>query len=189
MIGIAFFTRILVGGHAILQLSDQSRSEHSPSLISNCALSLVGMANAGHPRSRVEAMREASRLAVIGVGGVLGALSRAGVSQIFGQDRLELGDQSANFPWATLAINLSGAFLIGIAAVALITDNSSYRKPFLVTGVLGGFTTFSALALEAVDLFDQGLWVTALVYLIVTVGAGLLAVNIGVRAPRRIVRT
>ena len=60
-------------------------------------------------------MREASRLAVIGVGGVLGALSRAGVSQIFGQDRLELGDQSANFPWATLAINVTGAFLIGIA--------------------------------------------------------------------------
>jgi CrcB protein len=147
------------------------------------------MANAGHPRSRVEVMREASRLAVIGVGGVLGALSRAGVSQIFGQDRLELGDQSANFPWATLAINVTGAFLIGILAVALITDNSSYRKPFLITGFLGGFTTFSALALEAVDLFDRGLWVTALVYLIVTVGAGLLAVNIGVRATRRVVRT
>ena len=147
------------------------------------------MANAGHPRSRVAVMREASRLAVIGVGGVLGALSRAGVSQIFGQDRLELGDQSANFPWATLAINVTGAFLIGILAVDLITDNSSYRKPFLITGFLGGFTTFSALALEAVDLFDRGLWFTALVYLIVTVGAGLLAVNIGVRATRRVVRT
>ncbi|MDE1047255.1 MAG: CrcB family protein [Candidatus Nanopelagicales bacterium] len=134
-------------------------------------------------------MREASRLAVIGVGGVLGALSRAGVSQIFDQDRIELGDQSASFPWATLAINVTGAFLIGVLAVALITDNSSYRKPFLITGFLGGFTTFSALALQTVDLVDQGLWVTALVYLIVTVGAGLLAVNIGVRATRRVVRT
>ena len=134
-------------------------------------------------------MRETSRLAVIGAGGVLGALSRAGVSQIFEQDRIELGDQSANFPWATLAVNVAGAFLIGIAAVALITNNSSYRKPFLITGFLGGFTTFSALALEVVDLLDQEMWATVLVYLTLTVGAGLLAVNIGVRAARRLVRT
>ena len=147
------------------------------------------MANAGHPRSRVATMRETSRLAVIGAGGVLGALSRAGVSQIFEQDRIELGDQSANFPWATLAVNVAGAFLIGIAAVALITNNSSYRKPFLITGFLGGFTTFSALALEVVDLLDQEMWATVLVYLTLTVGAGLLAVNIGVRAARRLVRT
>ncbi len=133
-------------------------------------------------------MREGKRLAVIGVGGALGALSRAGVSQLFGTGGIELGDQSADFPWATLSVNVLGAFLIGILAVALLTDNSSYRRPFLITGFLGGFTTFSALALEVADLVDQEMWSTALVYLVLTVGAGLLAVHIGVRATQRVVK-
>ncbi len=188
MIGIAFSARILVGGHAILQLSGQSESWHSPALSANCALSPFGVANAGQPRPRVAAMREANRLVVVGIGGALGALSRAGVSQLFGTGHIEIGDQSADFPWATLTVNVIGALLIGILAVALLTDNSSYRRPFMITGFLGGFTTFSALALEVADLVDHDMWSTALIYLIVTVGAGLLAVRVGVALAQRLVK-
>ena len=133
-------------------------------------------------------MHEANRLVVIGVGGALGALSRAGVSQIFGTDRIELGDQSAHFPWATLTVNVVGALLIGILAVILIEDGVNYRRPFLITGFLGGFTTFSALAVESADLIDHNMWITASVYLAVTVGAGLIAVQVGIRVTQKLVK-
>lgn len=134
-------------------------------------------------------MRETNRLLVIGVGGAIGALSRAGISQLFGTTSIELGDQGSSFPWATLTVNVIGALLIGILAVALIADGDSYLRPFLITGFLGGFTTFSALALDAVDLMDNNMWPTALLYLAVTVGAGLLAVRLGTRVTQRMVKS
>jgi CrcB protein len=133
-------------------------------------------------------MREANRLAAIGVGGALGALSRAGVSHLFGSGPIQFNDQSAGFPWATLTVNVVGALLIGILAVALISESGDYRRPFLITGFLGGFTTFSALALEVVDLIDQGMWLIILTYLTVTVGAGLTAVKLGVALAQRVVK-
>lgn len=133
-------------------------------------------------------MREANRLVVIGVGGAFGALSRAGISELFGTTPIELGDQSAYFPWATLTVNVIGALLIGILAVALISDGDGYRRPLLITGFLGGFTTFSALALEAADLIDHNMWPTAVAYLALTVGAGLLAVQFGIRVAERLVK-
>jgi CrcB protein len=70
----------------------------------------------------------------------------------------------------------------------LISESGDYRRPFLITGFLGGFTTFSALALEVVDLIDQGMWLIILTYLIVTVGAGLTAVKLGVALAQRVVK-
>ena len=146
------------------------------------------MATAGQFRPRVAAMHEANRLVVIGVGGVFGALSRAGISELLGTASIELGDQGATFPWATLAVNVLGALLIGILAVALVDNRESYLRPLLVTGFLGGFTTFSALALEAADLIDHNMWLTAVLYLGVTVGAGLVAVQFGIRITQRVVK-
>lgn len=134
-------------------------------------------------------MREANRLVVIGVGGVFGALSRAGISELFGTVPIELGDQSAHFPWATLTVNVVGALLIGVLAVALAADRESLLRPFLITGFLGGFTTFSALALEAADLIDHNMWPTAVLYLAVTVGAGLVAVQFGIRVTQRMIKS
>jgi CrcB protein len=134
-------------------------------------------------------MREANRLLVIGVGGAFGALSRAGISHLFGTTSIELGDQGANFPWATLTVNVIGALLIGVLAVTLISDGGNYLRPLLITGFLGGFTTFSALALEAADLIDHNMWPTALLYLAITVGAGLLAVQFGIRVTQRMVKS
>ena len=134
-------------------------------------------------------MHEANRLVGIGVGGVFGALSRAGISELFGTASIELGDQSAAFPWATLTVNVLGALLIGVLAIALVADRESFWRPLLITGFLGGFTTFSALALEAVDLIDHDRWPTAVLYLGVTVGAGLLAVQLGIRVAQRMVKS
>lgn len=146
------------------------------------------MATAGQFRSRVGVVRETNRLVVIGIGGALGALSRAGISELFGTASIEFEDQSATFPWATLSVNVLGALLIGILAVALSTDGEKYRRAFLITGFLGGFTTFSALALEAVDLIDHNMWPTALLYLALTVSAGLIAVQVGLRVTQRMVK-
>jgi len=140
------------------------------------------------PRSRVAFMREVNRLAVIGIGGALGALSRAGVSNLLGSPSVELTDGNAVFPWATMGVNILGALLIGILAIALAGEALGYRRPFLITGFLGGFTTFSALALEVGDLVDQELWFTAFMYLSVTVGAGLLAVRAGMLLARKAVK-
>jgi CrcB protein len=133
-------------------------------------------------------MREVNRLAVVGVGGALGALSRAGVSQLFDSGPIELGDQSAAFPWATLCVNVFGALLIGFLAVVFLADSGGYRRPFFITGFLGGFTTFSALALEVADLVEQNMWFTVAIYLVLSVGAGLVAVKVGIAVAHRAVK-
>ena len=63
-----------------------------------------------------------------------------------------------SFPWHTLAINLVGAFLIGVLLALPWTgmDSGASWRLFLVTGILGGFTTFSTLSHESVELVAQG---------------------------------
>lgn len=61
------------------------------------------------------------------------------------------------FPWWTFAINITGSFAMGVIAtmVALRFDNSPEVRTFLATGILGGFTTFSAFSLDAANLMDR----------------------------------
>lgn len=61
------------------------------------------------------------------------------------------------FPWWTFAINVTGSFAMGVVAtmVALRFDNSPEVRTFLATGILGGFTTFSAFSLDAANLMDR----------------------------------
>lgn len=103
-------------------------------------------------------------------GAVVGSLARYGIGTVLG---------SGAFPWATLTVNLIGAFAIGgLSRLAWIMNHDA-RRHFAVTGVLGGFTTFSALALDTVRLADQPLHAAA--YLAVTLGGGLLATHVGWR--------
>lgn len=119
------------------------------------------------------------RLLVIAIGGVLGSLARYGVVLILG-DRA-----SADWPWATLSVNLVGALLIGvIAASTVVRDGPHWVRLFLVTGILGGFTTFSAFALETGELLDAGRVAMAAGYVLVTMVAGLLAVRLGATMAR-----
>jgi len=113
-------------------------------------------------------------LAVIALGGVLGSLARYAIAQAFGTDRLPIIA-------ATLIVNVVGTFAIGFLFSYLRSRNHApLFQPFLITGVLGGFTTFSAFAAEIVVTSD-GAFMT-LGYIAITLIAGLLAVPLGARA-------
>lgn len=114
-------------------------------------------------------------LALVALGGALGALARAAVVGI-------VGDQPW---WGTLLVNVVGCLAIGYVLVVVRTSpRASVLLPFLVTGVLGGFTTFSALAVDTVVLLDVAP-LTALIYLAATLIVGLLAVPLGATLARR----
>jgi CrcB protein len=109
----------------------------------------------------------------VGFGGVAGSLARAGVARGWPH-------QPGDWPWSTLAVNLVGAALIAVLLVVLAErwPRSRYPRLVLGTGVLGGFTTFSAFALDTVLLADEGRLVLAGGYLATTV-IGCLAACAG----------
>lgn len=109
-------------------------------------------------------------LLIVGSGGFLGAVLRFLVAH-------PLFDASSRFPWATLCINVLGCFLIGIChGMAQEKAMSAGLGLFLMSGVLGGFTTFSAFGLESVTLISTGRSTTAAVYIILSVVLGIIAV-------------
>ncbi len=124
-------------------------------------------------------------LGQVAAGGVIGSLARYALD-LLAAGTLPLTPQ--DFPLATLTVNLVGALAIGLLAPLLLAGTHwASARPFLITGILGGFTTFSALAAQSgVMLLDDQGW-RAAGYLVVTVVGGLLAVRIGVRiADRRL---
>jgi CrcB protein len=110
------------------------------------------------------------------LGGALGALARWAVV-------LALPRSSGDWPWATLTVNLAGCLLIGVLLAVLSARRPHHDRlrTFLGAGVLGGFTTFSAFAVEVADLLRAGLPVVAGGYVAVSVLGGLLAVAAGLR--------
>jgi CrcB protein len=121
-------------------------------------------------------------LAAVATGGALGALARWGVAQALPHD----GDR---FPWSTFTVNVVGCFLIGIVMV-LVVERWSHRplaRPFLGTGVLGGFTTFSTYAVDTRGLLAAGQPAVAASYVVGTLVLGLLAVAAALRLTERVV--
>ena len=110
------------------------------------------------------------------LGGVLGALARAGIAEL-------LPRHPGGWPWATLLVNLIGCLLLGALLAVLAARRASGERiqVFLGTGVLGGFTTYSAFALEVTDLVGAGRPAVAAGYVAVSVLGGVLAVAAGVR--------
>jgi len=101
-----------------------------------------------------------SAIVQVAIGGAVGSVCRYLTGWV--AERL-LG---TDLPYGTLAANLIGSMLMGVAFVFL-SDNSGEAgklSPLLMTGVLGGYTTFSAFSLEAWQLFDSGRPIAALVY-------------------------
>ncbi len=113
------------------------------------------------------------------IGGALGALARWGVAEA-------LPRPDGGWPWATLLVNLTGCLLIGVLTGALAgrSPEPAWARPFLAVGVLGGFTTYSAFAVEAVGLAEAGRVAAAGGYVLASVLGGVLAVAAGVRAVR-----
>jgi len=122
-------------------------------------------------------------LASVAVGGALGSAARYGLAVLW--------PTTTGFPWATLTTNLLGCALLG-ALMQVVTDRVAPHRllrPFLGTGVLGGFTTFSTYAVETRQLLASGRPGLALTYALGTLLGALLAVRLGMlllgRAPSK----
>ncbi|MBQ1091399.1 CrcB family protein [Streptomyces sp. B93] len=128
----------------------------------------------------------ASAIVAVAAGGVIGALARYGVSRMWpngGDAYLVWRTGAAAFPWTTLLINAVGCFLMGVLTMVLkkrFAGASPLLSPLLGTGVLGGFTTFSTYTDDARRLFENGQPGTAVAYLVLTVGASMSGVLLGV---------
>ena len=109
-----------------------------------------------------------TRFLLVGAGGALGAVARYAVSL--------LAARWPGFPVGTLAINVAGCLAIGVLAS---TVQSEPLRLFLLTGVLGGFTTFSAFGLETQILVSAGRPGLAALYVALSVAGGLGAVWLG----------
>jgi CrcB protein len=118
------------------------------------------------------------KLLAIYAGGVVGALIRVGLAQAFPVS-------PGQWPWATFAVNLVGALLLG-CFFALLRDHpaESLRHPFLGIGICGTLTTFSTMQLELFEMVDGGHLGLAAAYCAVTIAAGYLLVRVGIGLER-----
>lgn len=118
----------------------------------------------------------------VALGGALGASAR----YLFAAQALRLF--GPNFPWGTLGVNVIGSFLIGalVEAGALRLSLTPEMRAFLVTGVLGGFTTFSAYSLDVANLFEKKQAGLALLYAFGSMGLSIAAVFAGLYAVRAV---
>lgn len=118
---------------------------------------------------------------IVGAGGALGSMARYGVA-LAAQHRFGL-----RFPWGTVFVNITGSFLIAVV-VAVLAERSFPNAPLwrlaLVSGFLGGYTTFSSFVWESERLLSAGEWLLAAVNLVGSVAAGLLAFRLGSAAAR-----
>jgi CrcB protein len=78
------------------------------------------------------------------------------------------------FPWASFSANLLACALAGFLAGRLLPQEESSRMLWL-TGFCGGFSTFSAFSMESIQLFRDGFWLTALIYILLSIAAGMAA--------------
>ena len=127
---------------------------------------------AGRPVPAVDS-RE---LGAIFAGGFLGAVGRAGLTQA-------LAAAPGSWPWATFAVNMAAAALLGFAVTWLgeHRGRTLYSRAFLATGVCGALSTFSTVMVELVRLQERAGWLLALGYGVASLAGGLAAVLIGVK--------
>lgn len=134
--------------------------------------------SAGLPR-RTRRREQAEVVAVVSLGGMIGAAARYAAGLLW-------PTAAGAFPWTTFGINVAGCALMGMLMVVVAEAFSTHRlvRPFLGTGVLGGFTTFSTYVVDGQKLIDHHAAATALVYLAATVVAALVAVWAGASTTR-----
>ncbi|WP_100550918.1 fluoride efflux transporter CrcB [Caedibacter taeniospiralis] len=116
---------------------------------------------------------------LVGLGGSLGSISRFWVAELAAK---YLG---RSFPFGILFINVVGCLLIGVMAALLLQERfflnmaTHHLRALVVTGFLGGFTTFSSFSLDTLMLLQKGEWLKALSYIVLSVVISLIAVAIG----------
>lgn len=117
--------------------------------------------------------------AAVAAGAVIGALCRWGAG-------LLLNHRWQGFPLGTLFVNLLGGLLVGVAVVWLQHRPYGAAHLFVLTGLLGGFTTFSAFSAESLMLIERGQWVLALAHSAAHVFGALACAALGVAAARAV---
>jgi CrcB protein len=131
------------------------------------------------PTRHVHRSREPDVLAAIAVGGFIGSLGRYELT-------LAWATPPGGVPWATFAINTSGAFLLGMILTAMLEriGPTRFLRPFSCVGVLGGWTTMSTFAVDSDLLVKDGHVTAAVVYMAATVLVGVSVAWIGIVAGR-----
>ena len=111
-------------------------------------------------------------LLLVGLGGSIGSMVRYAASFLV---------RSKLFPYATLSVNITGSFIIGLIFAMSIKEEglSNNWKIFLATGICGGFTTFSAFSLENMGLLQTGKIGMAVTYILLSIILGILATFLG----------
>jgi CrcB protein len=113
-------------------------------------------------------------------GGAVGAVARALVGEALPHD-------AGSWPWATFAVNVAGAFILGLFVTRLQerVPPSAYRRPLLGTGFCGALTTFSTFQVELLDMLDADRAALAATYAAASIAAGCLAVALATNLSRR----
>ncbi|MDQ1186077.1 MULTISPECIES: fluoride efflux transporter CrcB [Agrobacterium] len=117
---------------------------------------------------------------LVAVGGAIGSIGR----YLVGLWATRLA--GPNFPWGTLTVNIVGAFAIGlfVEMIARRFDASAEMRVFIVTGIIGGFTTWSSFTLDAVVLFERGALGLSALYLLASLLVSFAAIFAGLALGR-----
>ncbi|MEJ2863086.1 fluoride efflux transporter FluC [Actinomycetospora flava] len=136
---------------------------------------------AGRPPGAAVLRGQGPAVAVVALGGVLGSLARWAVG-------LLAPVAPGGFPWGTVGINVLGSLLMGVLVVVVTEVRAAHPlvRPFLGTGVLGGFTTFSTFAVDAETLLGGGHRGTSLAYVAATIVGAVGACALAVSVTRRV---
>lgn len=115
-----------------------------------------------------------STVSLVALGGACGAVLRyltgLGVLRLVGHQE---------FPLAIISVNVIGSFLMGVFVVVAAQKGVTHLSPLVMTGFLGGFTTFSAFSLEAANLIERGALGQAAVYVLLSVGLSVGGLFLG----------
>ena len=118
---------------------------------------------------------------MVALGGAIGASLRF----LWGVGVLRLTGP-AEFPLAIMTANILGSFMMGAFVVLAAQRGLTHLSPFVMTGVLGGFTTFSAFSLETMTLIERGQMGSAALYIALSVVLSVLGLALGVWLTRGI---
>ena len=117
------------------------------------------------------------RYILIAFGGALGAVTR-----VFTSELITSKISSSSFiPLGILSVNLLGCFFLGIVLNTLLFKQFEFYQSFFMLGFLGAFTTFSAFSRETLDLISQGLWASAISYILISAIGCLFATWLGLQ--------
>jgi CrcB protein len=117
----------------------------------------------------------------VALGGAIGASARyaagVGIVRLVGHGA---------FPLGVITVNVVGSFLMGVFVVVAAHRGLTHLSPFVMTGILGGFTTFSAFSLEAVTLYERGDLSAAVLYVVASVVCSIFGLLFGLWLARGI---